>query len=80
MNIKVVLFPNSHTEHDDKYQAKIKASIKGTLKAIRRFLKAGEKLTIKTFVKLAINPQESRWCIYVSPNKNYGFSENFKCF
>jgi len=64
MNTKVVLFlfllvlvvvqVNSHTEDDDEYRTKIKASIKGALKAIRRFVKAGEKFTAKMFDKFVL--------------------------
>ena len=61
MNIKLiflivilVLAVRGHSEEDDQYRTKIKASVKGALKTIRRFVKSAEKFTIKMFDKLVL--------------------------
>lgn len=64
MNIKLIFFVcllilvvtevNSHTEEDDQYRTKIKASMRGVLKGIRRFMKAAEKFTAKMFDKFIL--------------------------
>lgn len=61
MNVKLIFLillliytVRTHSEEDDQYRTKIKASVKGTLKTIRRFVKSAEKFTIKMFDKLAL--------------------------
>lgn len=63
MNIKLISFilllvfaviVKGHTEEDDQYRTKIKASVKGTLRTIGKFVKSAEKFAAKMFDKFVL--------------------------
>jgi hypothetical protein len=43
-----------HSEEDDQYRTKIKASVKGTLRTIGNFVKSAEEFTAKMFDKFVL--------------------------